>query len=172
MKMMDKHSGLPLRKKKMGLLKLTTILYFTGTDLIDWLLKRYFFLHIPHNIPCTRLTMVRRRVELRDREEAGAVAKKLLVNGYITQITEREKIDDEEAMFRYEKVLASASKKVRRISSQHTCSFVLSLFRFRSFLFCFSLFSIVRVANLSFSLFVRPRARSFRQPITKNSKNK
>lgn len=39
-KMMDKHSGLPLRKKKMGLLKLTTILYFTGTDLIDWLLKR------------------------------------------------------------------------------------------------------------------------------------
>ncbi|ELR15165.1 protein kinase domain containing protein [Acanthamoeba castellanii str. Neff] len=90
MKMMDKHSGLPLRKKKMGLLKLTTILYFTGTDLIDWLLKR---------------------VELRDREEAGAVAKKLLVNGYITQITEREKIDDEEAMFRYEKVLASASKK-------------------------------------------------------------
>jgi hypothetical protein len=43
MKMMDKHSGLPLRKKKMGLLKLTTILYFTGTDLIDWLLKRYTF---------------------------------------------------------------------------------------------------------------------------------
>lgn len=39
--MMDRHSGLPLRKKKMGLLKLTTILYFTGADLIDWLLKRY-----------------------------------------------------------------------------------------------------------------------------------
>jgi serine/threonine protein kinase len=89
MKMMDKHSGLPLRKKKMGLLKLTTILYFTGTDLIDWLLKR---------------------VELRDRDEAGSVAKKLLVNGYITQITEREKIDDEEAMFRYEKVLVSTKK--------------------------------------------------------------
>ncbi len=54
MKMMDKHSGLPLRKKKMGLLKLTTILYFTGTDLIDWLLKRYFSTHdIPHNIPGT-----------------------------------------------------------------------------------------------------------------------
>ncbi len=56
MKMMDKHSGLPLRKKKMGLLKLTTILYFTGTDLIDWLLKRYFSpSHIPHthSIPHT-----------------------------------------------------------------------------------------------------------------------
>jgi serine/threonine kinase 3 len=89
-KMMDKHSGLPLRKKKMGLLKLTTILYFTGTDLVDWLLKR---------------------VELRDREEAVGVAKKLLVNGFITQITEREKIDDEEAMFRYEKVLATSTKK-------------------------------------------------------------
>jgi hypothetical protein len=77
---------------------------------------------------------VRRRVELRDREEAGAVAKKLLVNGYITQITEREKIDDEEAMFRYEKVLVSASKKVRRTSSQHT--YILSFFLFL-FLFLF-----------------------------------
>ena len=58
MKMMDKHSGLPLRKKKMGLLKLTTILYFTGTDLIDWLLKRYFPLHIPHTQHSTHRALV------------------------------------------------------------------------------------------------------------------
>jgi hypothetical protein len=67
---------------------------------------------------------VRCRVELRDRDEAGSVAKKLLVNGYITQITEREKIDDEEAMFRYEKVLVS-TKKVPRL-----LSFYLSLSSF------------------------------------------
>jgi len=40
-KMLDKHSGIPLRKKKSGLLKLTTLLYFSGADLVDWLLKRY-----------------------------------------------------------------------------------------------------------------------------------
>ena len=100
--------------------------------------------------------MVRRRVELRDREEAGAVAKKLLVNGYITQITEREKIDDEEAMFRYEKVLVSASKKVRRTSSQHT--YIPSFFLV--FVFVFVLVSFVWPISLFLSSFVLVRVLS------------
>lgn len=43
------------------------------------------------------------------------MAKKLLVNGFITQITEKEKVDDEEALFRYEKILP-ITKKVLHLS--------------------------------------------------------
>ena len=84
------------------------------------------------------------------------MAKKLLVNGYITQITEREKIDDEEAMFRYEKVLVSASKKVRRTSSQHT--YIPSFFLV--FVFVFVLVSFVWPISLFLSSFVLVRVLS------------
>jgi len=51
-------------------------------------------------------------VDLQGREEAVSLATKLLVNGYITQITGRDKIDDEDTMLRFERVTLPA-KKVR-----------------------------------------------------------